>query len=161
MRSTRNNGIRGYICANEAFLNFANTLSFAQDTFSVFYQKEPYFTGNKVKILKPKFKDFNSKIAIFISSIFQKVLQEFTWGVGSTEESIKQIKISLPVQANGEIAFAYMQSYIEELEAQRIEELEAYLQATGLKDTLLNAKEKQALQDFNTLEKWGISRFCT
>ena len=54
VRSTINNGIRAYVLENKEFLNPANTLSLAQDTFSVFYQEEPYFTGNKVKVLTPK-----------------------------------------------------------------------------------------------------------
>lgn len=81
VRSTIDNGIRGYVIEDEQYLNEGNTLSFAQDTFSVFYQKLPYFTGNKVKILKPKFDGFNSKIALYIVANFNKVLREFTWGV--------------------------------------------------------------------------------
>lgn len=54
VRTAQNNGVRGYIEMDKIFANDENTLSFAQDTFSVFYQKQKYFTGNKVKILKPK-----------------------------------------------------------------------------------------------------------
>ena len=97
VRSTRNNGVRGYLCENRKYLNPANTLSFAQDTFSVFYQEKPYFTGNKVKVLTPKFKPFTKIHALFFASIYQKVLETFTWGVGSTEDDIKDIVISLPI----------------------------------------------------------------
>ncbi|WP_094324505.1 restriction endonuclease subunit S [Campylobacter avium] len=158
VRSTRNNGIRGYIMENKEFLNPANTLSFAQDTFSVFYQEQAYFTGNKVKILIPKIKKFNRKIAIFMTSIYSKVLQDFTWGIGSTEDSIKDIIISLPVLTNGEIAFEYMESYIKELEAERLEELEAYLLTTGLKDYKLTEQEKVILQDFAKLQDENSKR---
>ncbi|WP_300703433.1 restriction endonuclease subunit S [uncultured Campylobacter sp.] len=158
VRSTRNNGIRGYIMENKEFLNPANTLSFAQDTFSVFYQEQAYFTGNKVKILIPKIKKFNRKIAIFMTSIYGKVLQDFTWGIGSTEDSIKDIIISLPVLPNGEIAFEYMESYIKELEAERLEELEAYLLTTGLKDYKLTEQEKAILQDFAKLQDENSKR---
>ncbi|WP_286006226.1 restriction endonuclease subunit S [Campylobacter avium] len=163
VRSTRNNGIRGYIMENKEFLNPANTLSFAQDTFSVFYQEQAYFTGNKVKILIPKIKKFNRKIAIFMTSIYGKVLQDFTWGIGSTEDSIKDIIISLPVlpscnENKFEIAFEYMESYIKELEAERLEELEAYLLATGLKDYKLTEQEKAILQDFAKLQNEDSKR---
>ena len=50
VRTTQNNGIRGYINEDKLYANDENTLSFAQDTFSVFYQKQKYFTGNKSKI---------------------------------------------------------------------------------------------------------------
>ena len=190
VRSTRNNGVRGYLCENRKYLNPANTLSFAQDTFSVFYQEKPYFTGNKVKVLTPKFKPFTKIHALFFASIYQKVLETFTWGVGSTEDDIKDIVISLPVlptpchteplgevssntesrffanaqskaslendkinieSNNYQIAFDYMESYIKELEAERLEELEAYLKVTGLNDYTLSQKEKDALKAFENL----------
>ncbi|EGJ4437167.1 N-6 DNA methylase [Campylobacter upsaliensis] len=188
VRSTRNNGVRGYLCENKKYLNPANTLSFAQDTFSVFYQEKPYFTGNKVKVLTPKFKPFTKIHALFFASIYQKVLETFTWGVGSTEDDIKDIVISLPVllipslrgsetseaihktqqeskmdchevanatsrndESGYEIAFNYMESYIKELEAERLQELEAYLKVTGLNDYTLSQKEKDALKAFENL----------
>ncbi|EMF2449841.1 restriction endonuclease subunit S, partial [Campylobacter upsaliensis] len=150
VRSTRNNGVRGYLCENRKYLNPANTLSFAQDTFSVFYQEKPYFTGNKVKVLTPKFKPFTKIHALFFASIYQKVLETFTWGVGSTEDDIKDIVISLPV-LNEQIAFNYMESYIKELEAERLQELEAYLKVTCLNDYTLSQKEKEALKAFECL----------
>ncbi|ENH5353987.1 restriction endonuclease subunit S [Campylobacter upsaliensis] len=50
-----------------------------------------------------------------------------------------------------EIAFNYMESYIKELEAERLEELEAYLKVTGLNDYTLSQKEKEALKAFENL----------
>lgn len=41
-----------------------------------------------------------------------------------------------------------MESFIAELEAERIAELEAYLLATGLTDYILTAEEKAVLQAF-------------
>lgn len=98
VRSAVNNGIRGYIKENENYLNPANTLSFAQDTFSVFYQEKPYFTGNKIKVLIPKFKGLNKINALFIVANFKKLLVDFTWGKSSTTNSIKEISIKLPVK---------------------------------------------------------------
>ncbi len=67
-------------------------------------------------------------------------------------EKIKDKKIFLPTK-NGEIDFDFMESFISELEAYHISELEAYLLATGLKDYKLTEDEKKALEDFNNL-KW-------
>ncbi|EPO0417665.1 restriction endonuclease subunit S [Campylobacter upsaliensis] len=58
-----------------------------------------------------------------------------------------------------QIAFNYMESYIkeleaeriQELEAERIQELEAYLKVTGLNDYTLSQKEKDALKAFENL----------
>ncbi|ANE34999.1 type I restriction/modification system, S subunit [Campylobacter hyointestinalis subsp. lawsonii CCUG 27631] len=145
VRSSLNNGIRGYVIENTDFLNPKNTLSFAQDTFSVFYQQNPYFTGNKVKVLIPKFDNFNRKIAMYIVANFQKVLSGFTWGVNSDINYIENIKIEIPIK-NGEIDFDFMESFIAELEAERVRELEAYLKVTGLTDITLTQAEQKAIE---------------
>ena len=75
VRTTQNNGIRGYVIEDEIYANEKNTLSFAQDTFSVFYQKEKYFTGNKVKILKAKFENNTERIMQYLTASFQKYYQ--------------------------------------------------------------------------------------
>ncbi|RVY89347.1 restriction endonuclease subunit S [Helicobacter pylori] len=177
VRATTNNGIKGFIIDDPTFTNEKNTLSFAQDTFTVFYQKQPYFTGNKVKILKPKFAFKSPKILHFISTILQFILKPLTWGLGSTTESIAEFKISLPLKptANAQtldgIDFNFMEKFIAELEQCRLAELEqcrlaeleqcrlaeleAYLKATGLSDTTLSSDEENALNVFNNSEERG------
>lgn len=153
VRATTNNGIRGYIIENDNYLNDAQTLSFAQDTFTVFYQKEKYYTGNKVKVLKPIFAPVTEKILRFIVACFQCSLQTLSWGTGSTVSSIEDIKVGMPTN-NGEIDFDFMESFVAELEARRVAELEAYLLATGLKDYTLTEEEENALENYKTL-KWS------
>ena len=111
VRTTQNNGLRGYIIKDELYANDKNTLSFAQDTFSVFYQKEKYFTGNKVKVLKPKFTNKSEQVMQFLTASFQKSLNTSTWGLGSTIETIAQTKIKLPIK-NKQIDFEFMESFI-------------------------------------------------
>ncbi|GAA8451633.1 hypothetical protein HpBT236_06170 [Helicobacter pylori] len=155
MHAATNNGIKGFIVDDPHYTNEKNTLSFAQDTFTVFYQKQPYFTGNKVKILKPKFAFKSPKILHFISAILQFILKPLTWGLGSTTESIAEFKFSLPLkptantQTLNDIDFNFMEKFIAELEQCRLAELEAYLKATGLSNTTLSSGEENALNVFN------------
>ncbi|NHB35363.1 restriction endonuclease subunit S [Helicobacter pylori] len=155
VRAATNNGIKGFIIDDPTFTNEKNTLSFAQDTFTVFYQKQPYFTGNKVKVLKPKFAFKSPKILHFISAILQFILKPLTWGLGSTTESIAEFKFSLPLRptANTQtldgIDFHFMEKFIAELEQCRLAELQAYLKATGLENTTLSNEEENALNLFN------------
>ncbi|WRA30463.1 restriction endonuclease subunit S [Helicobacter pylori] len=161
VRAATNNGIKGFIVDDPTFANEKNTLSFAQDTFTVFYQKQPYFTGNKVKILKPKFAFKSPKILYFISAILQFILKPLTWGLGSTTESIAEFKFSLPLKptANTQtldgIDFHFMEKFIAELEQCRLAELEAYLKATGLSNTTLSNDEENALNLFNDKNSGG------
>ncbi|GAA9746281.1 hypothetical protein VN0170_03240 [Helicobacter pylori] len=155
VRATTNNGIKGFIIDDPTFTNEKNTLSFAQDTFTVFYQKQPYFTGNKVKVLKPKFAFKSPKILHFISAILQFILKPLTWGLGSTTESIAEFKFSLPLKPTAntqtleDTDFDFMEKFIAELEQCRLAELEAYLKATGLENTTLSNDEENALNLFN------------
>ena len=48
-----NNGQRGFINEDEIYLNEGNTISFGQDTATMFYQEKPYFSGVKL-IIKVK-----------------------------------------------------------------------------------------------------------
>ncbi|GAA8012719.1 hypothetical protein JP0556_02410 [Helicobacter pylori] len=166
VRAATNNGIKGFIIDDPTFANEKNTLSFAQDTFTVFYQKQPYFTGNKVKILKPKFAFKSPKILYFISAILQFILKPLTWGLGSTTESIAEFKFSLPLKPTAntqtlkDIDFHFMEKFIAELEQCRLAELEAYLKATGLENTTLSSDEENALNLFNGKNSMGGNTPC-
>nr|WP_205252972.1 restriction endonuclease subunit S [Helicobacter pylori] len=135
VRAATNNGIKGFIIDDPTFANEKNTLSFAQDTFTVFYQKQPYFTGNKVKILKPKFAFKSPKILYFISAILQFILKPLTWGLGSTTESIAEFKFSLPLkptantQTLDDIDFHFMRTFINALMKQTIQGVVEYSNA--------------------------------
>jgi len=152
VRTTKNNGIQGYIIENKKYANEANTLSFAQDTFSVFYQKSKYFTGNKVKILQPKFLHKSEYVMRYLVACFYKSLFHLSWGTGSTVKSIKEVQIQLPIK-NKEIDFNFMENFIvrldaehvAELEAESVAELEAYLTTTGLKNYTLTQEEQNVL----------------
>lgn len=116
VRTSNNNGIRGYIEESETFLNAGNTFSFGQDTATVFWQREPYFTGDKVKVLKPCFK-CNDKIAQFLLVAIQKPFSNFSWGSQSFKTSvIENTNISLPILPDGTPDFEYMERYIKAIE---------------------------------------------
>ncbi|GAA8773612.1 restriction endonuclease subunit S [Helicobacter pylori] len=135
VHTATNNGIKGFIIDDPIFTNEKNTLSFAQDTFTVFYQKQPYFTGNKVKILKPKFAFKSPKILHFISAILQFILKPLTWGLGSTTESIAEFKFSLPLKPTDKtqtldgIDFPFMHTLINALMKQTIQGVVQYSNA--------------------------------
>ena len=158
VRTTQNNGIRGYIIEDIKYANDKNTLSFAQDTFSVFYQKENYFTGNKVKVLKPKFPKTNELIMKYITASMQKALSRLSWGVGSTVESISNTKISLPIK-NGNIDFDFMEEFMKELENSKLKKVKEYLKENNLDNATLTTAEKEALEKFeNNQIEWGEFR---
>ena len=147
-RTEKDNGIAGYIYAdNLDKINPANTISFGQDTWTLFYQSEPYFTGNRVKILKLKDENFKltEEVALYLITAMKKVLVGLTWGTSKNEVNFENRIICLPVTSSGEIDWQYMQERIAELEQERIAELEHYLVASGLNDYELTEDDKSIL----------------
>ena len=157
VRSSKNNGIRGYIKDDEAALNPARTISFAQDTAEMFYQEEAYFTGNNVKVASIKDgTPLNEMSALFIITALRKSMSAFHWGMSFELEKIKDITITLPATETHEPDWNYMQERIAELEQERIAELEQYLIATGLNDYELTEEDKHILA--TKLTDGGASR---
>lgn len=155
VRTSSNNGQKGFLDENESFLNAENTISFGQDTATIFYQEKPYFTGDKIKDLVPKVYKFNKKNAQFFLASMNIAFSKFSWGSSRFNvDVLKEQVIMLPTKCDS-IDFEFMESFIEELEAERIkeleaeriEELEAYLSVSGLKDTQLTADELSAVND--------------
>ena len=137
VRTAMNNGIRGYIDEDEQFLNEGNTISFGQDTATMFYQEKPYFTGDKIKVVKAKNNLLSKRNAQFFLPVMTKAFSTFAWGSSSFKVSIiENTKISLPVK-NKEPYLDFMENFVSELEA--------YVSAAGLKDCTLTVAEEQAL----------------
>ena len=127
VRTAYNNGIRAYINEDERYLNPGNTISFGQDTATMWYQEKPYFTGDKIKILAPKFEEFKKENAHFIITAMSKPFQKFSWGASSfSEKVISSQKIKLPVDKNGEIDFNYMENLTQAIKKLVIKDVVKY-----------------------------------
>ncbi len=112
MRSSLNNGVRGYINEDEQFLNDGNTISFGQDTATMFYQEKSYFTGDKIKIVKSKNNKLNKLNAQFFIAIMTKSFSTFSWGGSSFNVKIIGDQLmKLPTQ-NQQPNYAIMETFI-------------------------------------------------
>ena len=101
VRTSVNNGVRGYIDEDKQFLNEGNTISFGQDTATVYYQEQPYFTGDKIKIVKAKDSFFNRKNAFYFIASMTKSFSSFSWGSSSfSVKIIKEQPIQIPLKEN-------------------------------------------------------------
>jgi len=131
VRTSLNNGIRGFINEDEGFLNDGNTISFGQDTATMFYQAKPYFTGDKIKILKLKDNNLNRLNAMFFITAMAKPFSSFSWGSASFNiKIIANQLIQLPTTPNGEIDYQFMETFIRAV------------QKLVIKDVVLYAEQK-------------------
>lgn len=153
VRQSTDNGQKGFILENKKWLNEGNTISFGQDTATVFYQEKPYFTGDKIKILKPKDKRFCKHNAQFFLAAIRRAFGGFSWGTQSySTKVIEDTNILLPQTFEEDINFKFIENLLRELERARLRELEAYLVATGLSNYQLSSADKKALSDFRNLQ---------
>lgn len=137
-RGETNNGIRGYITQDTSFLNPANTISFGQDTATMFYQDKPYFTGDKLKIFYLKLAKLNRYRANFLIASMRKSFSIFSWGNTSfSVKNLQEVKVLLPVlppdstkaeSVNDKynIDFAFMESFIKEIQKEHFLSLIEY-----------------------------------
>lgn len=126
VRMSTNNGIKGYLNQDEQLLNQGNTIAFGQDTATIFYQENPYFTGDKIKILECRYDKFNKINSMFFISAMRKSFSTFSWGANSfSEKVINNQEIKLPTK-NNEIDFTYMELLISAVQKLVIKDVVLY-----------------------------------
>ena len=126
VRTALNNGQKGFIDEDESYLNEGNTISFGQDTATMFYQETPYFTGDKIKIMKSLSSDFNKKNAMYLISAMSRVFSSFSWGASSFSiETIKSQIVSLPAK-NWNIDYKFMETFISAVQKLVIKDVVLY-----------------------------------
>lgn len=126
VRTALNNGVKGYLKENPEFLNDGNTISFGQDTATIFYQEKPYFTGDKIKILKPLNKHFSKSNSMFFIASINQAFQTFSWGSKFDIKIINNSKIQFPINSAGEIDFEFMNDFIKAIEKLVIKDVVIY-----------------------------------
>lgn len=143
-----NQGVKEFISnQNQQIFNNAITIDMFCNSF---VHIEKFCCDDNILVLNPK-ELMNKYHLRFISTIINKDKSKYGYGKQYRIGSLENHKISLPT-IDSAIAFEFMENYIKELEAERIKELEAYLQVTGLKNYTLSAKEKEALNAFEAAQ---------
>lgn len=142
-----NNGIIAFVEDEKARLWEKNTLTI--DMFGkVFYQESPYFavSHGRVNILLPKI-SMTKGCLQFIGCAIEKVAsQKYAFNEMCTGTKVLKNNIKLPSTPNGDPDWAYMESYMADLEAKVAESL-----------TLLQAAKNAERKKVDTRE-WGEFR---
>ena len=126
VRKSSDNGIKGYIQECTDYLNDGNTISFGQDTATSFYQEKPYFTGDKIKILKPKFQDFRKENALLFVAAITRSFSKFSWGNSSYSiQIIQNQKLCLPIK-NNKIDILFIETFIKAMSKLIIQDVVKY-----------------------------------
>jgi hypothetical protein len=110
----KNNGIREY--AGLVALHAGNTITvnYNGSVGEAFYQAEPYWASDDINVLYPKF-ELNKYIAMFLISVIRQDKYRFNYGRKWHKERMEESYMKLPVAADGNPDFAFMERYIKSL----------------------------------------------
>ena len=133
MQNDCNNGVVEKVpeqVGNHFNLIPGNSISAFTHLNKVYYQEEPFYSkqGSNVYTLRNKF--LNKPIAKFIVSSINSIIGTIEYGK-NTASRLKNYVIQLPV-IDSKIDFEFMERYVEEIEKERIQKLEEYLNEIGL-----------------------------
>ena len=152
-RTSLNQGIlreTGFV--NSENINESGCWSLGLLQMDFFYRKKHWYAGQFVRKVIPKFQ-LTENIILYFSTLFNKQKSKLLPVlVRNIDTTFLSLLIQLPITSTGEIDFAFMENFISELEEERISELSAYLEVTGLKDYTLTPEEDESIKDFKEME---------
>ncbi len=152
-RTSFNQGVlqtTGFVNAEN--INVKGTWSLGLLQMDFFYRRKPWYAGQFVRKIVPRIKIPSGAVS-FISTVLNRqkgILLSVL--VRNVDEKFRNIRVSLPIGESGEIDFAFMDSFIRELEEERVRELAAYLKVSGLSDSKLSERERKALDKFTSID---------
>ena len=156
-RTSLNQGIlRATGFVNRENINPAGTWSLGLLQMDFFYRRKPWYAGQFVRKIIPKIVIKDSAVLFFSTLLNKQKPKLLSVLVRDVDKVFRSTKIQLPTK-NGEIDFDFMESFVAELEAQRVAELSAYLKVSGYDNYELSAEERDALRDFSNIgdDNWG------
>lgn len=145
-RSKFNNGLKARVVRLDKFkVNPAGSISFGAENADFFYQTEPYITGNKMYYIDTT--ALSERACRFLKSIMEVTFTaNYSFSDGMIPARIYDECIKLPATHDGAPDWAYMESYMANLETKVAESL-----------TMLQAAKDAEKKKVDTRE-WGEFR---
>ena len=168
-----NQGLNNYV-PNTGATILKNVISISANganTGATFYQNREFTVLQDAYAIKWIFDDVilsDNQYLFLTGSISKAVYGIYDWTNKAGWERIKKKCIMLPTKKDGSIDFDFMESFITELETERIAELEAeriaelsaYLKVSGFDNYELSVEEKNAIDNYESLS-WNLYNLKT
>lgn len=156
-RSDSDNGINLFVTDEQSEkykINQGNVITIGLDTQTVFYQANPFFTGQNIQVLSRN--NLNKNISMFIIPLIKIQMEKFNWGGnGATLSRLNRTKIMLPVDKFNNPYWNFMEEYIKERENEQKENLQRYY-----KQRLLNLKLYPDMVDSDKWREFTLQDIC-
>lgn len=157
-RTSLNQGIlqtTGFV--NEENINEQGTWSLGLLQMDFFYRRKPWYAGQFVRKITPKFPVTDNSVLFFSTILNKQKPKLLSVLVRDVDKTFLNIVINIPIRSDGKINFEFIDNFITELEDLRISELEAYLTVTGLNNCVLTEEEQKVLNSFDKTD-WNEYR---
>ena len=150
MAGITNSGVVNYI-SNPVASFPANSITV--DIFgNTFYRSYAFGAGDDTGVYWNDSVEYSESVMMFFAVAMQRALNgKFSYGKKLRSSQSHHFKMQLP-EKDGKIDFDFMESFIAELEAERVAELSAYLTVSGFDNYELSDAELNALRDYPNLE---------
>lgn len=126
--SGTNNGVDDYLSNEDNVRIFSNCLTLANSgtVGSCFYQPFEFVASDHVTKLSND--HFNKYIYLFIGAISMRLSEKYSFNREIADKRLKKEKIMLPVDDDGNPDWDFMESYMENLEYEKISEYLNYIE---------------------------------
>ena len=147
-----NNGVNGY---SNVFTDFGNVLTVDSAVLgTTFYQEKNFTASDHVEVLTPKF-NMDKNTGLFIASVMNATgrLYGYAYNDKRSQTALKNEKIVLPVDSQGKLNIAFMDSFIEKSKKN------VDLKIKNMKKVINNPKKKiniQKWKDFHLYDLFEI-----
>lgn len=151
-----NQGLNNYVPTDGATIlqNVISISANGANTGATFFQSNKFTVLQDAYAIdwKNKTNKFSRASGVFIASVINSVLHgRYEWTNKANWTKVREEFIALPVN-DDLIDFEFIDSFIAELEAERVAELSAYLKVSGLDNYELSLEERSALREYETIE---------
>ncbi len=114
--TSENNGITAYVSESNRHGNMI-TLAYDGSIGSCFYQDKDFFASEKIVTITTKQYPMNKYLAFFIIQILKHEAEMYAYGgrKWTVEKQMKNTKLKLPIDKNGDPDYEFMEAYIKSL----------------------------------------------
>lgn len=156
-----NQGLNNYVPKEGATIlkNVISISANGANTGATFYQNKEFTVlqdAYAIEWIFDNIKLTDNQYLFITSCISKTVFGNYEWTNKAGWERIKTNCIQLPLRYDGSINYDFMESFLAELESERIAELEAYLKASGLENYELSKEEEKLIEEISNIEFKGF-----
>ena len=115
VRSKFNNGIKYNVERSVENVNPAKVISFGAENATFFYQKAEWISGRDMYYIDTR--DISEYACLFITSCLKPIAEKYSYNYGMFPDLLKEEKIKLPADKNGNPDYVYMENYMKIIES--------------------------------------------